>query len=296
MLVLGGARSGKSAYAERLVAESGLDAVYVATATPGDAEMAERIADASCAPRRQRGGRWKRPTALRRRSSARRARGGRCLSIASRSGCRTSCSPAPTSRRARARLPRRREQLPGLRVFVSNEVGLGLVPETPLGRRFRDAQGRLNQAMAAAADQRRVHGGRPAARPEGTEFMSAGLGRIPATIVTGFLGAGKTTLIRHLLQNPGGRKIALIVNEFGDVGFDGQVLADCGSEACGAGRHHRARQRLHLLHRRRRFSARRWRRSSAATMPPDHIVIETSGLALPQPLVKAFTWPSVKAA
>ena len=85
--------------------------------------------------------------------------------------------------------------------------------------------------------------------------MSADLGRIPATIVTGFLGAGKTTLIRHLLQNPGGRKIALIVNEFGDVGFDGQVLADCGSEACGAGRHHRARQRLHLLHRRRRFSA-----------------------------------------
>ena len=83
--------------------------------------------------------------------------------------------------------------------------------------------------------------------------MSAELGRIPATIVTGFLGAGKTTLIRHLLQNPGGRKIALIVNEFGDVGFDGQVLADCGSEACGAGRDHRARQRLHLLHRRRRF-------------------------------------------
>ena len=64
--------------------------------------------------------------------------------------------------------------------------------------------------------------------------MSASQTRIPATIVTGFLGAGKTTLIRHLLQNPGGRKIALIVNEFGDVGFDGQVLADCGSEACGA--------------------------------------------------------------
>ena len=54
-------------------------------------------------------------------------------------------------------------RLPGLRVFVSNEVGLGLVPETPLGRRFRDAQGRLNQAMAAVADRRRVHGRRPAA-------------------------------------------------------------------------------------------------------------------------------------
>ena len=60
------------------------------------------------------------------------------------------------------------------------------------------------------------------------------LGRIPATIVTGFLGAGKTTLIRHVLMHPGGRRIALIVNEFGDVGFDGQVLADCGSEACRA--------------------------------------------------------------
>ena len=123
--------------------------------------------------------------------------------------------------------------------------------------------------------------------------MSADLGRIPATIVTGFLGAGKTTLIRHLLQNPGGRKIALIVNEFGDVGFDGQVLSDCGSEAC------RADDIIELsngcicctvaddfLPAMERILGR--------ADPPDHIVIETSGLALPQPLVKAFTWPSVK--
>ena len=57
-------------------------------------------------------------------------------------------------------------------------------------------------------------------------------GRIPATVVTGFLGAGKTTLIRNLLQNAGGRKIALIINEFGDLGVDGEILNGCGIETC----------------------------------------------------------------
>ena len=57
--------------------------------------------------------------------------------------------------------------------------------------------------------------------------------KIPATIVTGFLGAGKTTMIRHLLQNAGGRRIALIINEFGDIGVDGEILKSCGVEACG---------------------------------------------------------------
>ena len=56
--------------------------------------------------------------------------------------------------------------------------------------------------------------------------------KIPATVVTGFLGAGKTTLIRHLIENAGGRRIALIVNEFGDVGVDGEVLKACGNENC----------------------------------------------------------------
>jgi cobalamin biosynthesis protein CobW len=59
------------------------------------------------------------------------------------------------------------------------------------------------------------------------------LGKIPATVVTGFLGSGKTTLIRHLLQNAGGRRIALIINEFGDVGVDGDLLKGCGEETCG---------------------------------------------------------------
>ena len=56
--------------------------------------------------------------------------------------------------------------------------------------------------------------------------------RIPVTIVTGFLGAGKTTVIRNLLENAGGRRLALIINEFGDVGVDGDILRACGVEAC----------------------------------------------------------------
>ena len=56
--------------------------------------------------------------------------------------------------------------------------------------------------------------------------------KIPATIVTGFLGAGKTTMIRHLLENAGGRRLALLVNEFGDIGVDGEVLRNCGVKDC----------------------------------------------------------------
>ena len=56
--------------------------------------------------------------------------------------------------------------------------------------------------------------------------------KVPVTVVTGFLGAGKTSLIRHWLENAGGRRIALIVNEFGDVGVDGEILRGCGIESC----------------------------------------------------------------
>src|ERR1043166_4531437 len=62
--------------------------------------------------------------------------------------------------------------------------------------------------------------------------MTATLARVPCTIVTGFLGAGKTTLIRHVLQNVDGRRLAVIVNEFGDVGIDGEILQGCGDAAC----------------------------------------------------------------
>jgi adenosylcobinamide kinase/adenosylcobinamide-phosphate guanylyltransferase len=151
VLVLGGARSGKSAYAERLVCQSGLDAVYVATATPGDAEMAERIAE----HRSRRGDTWRTVEApdrleetLEHEAGERRAVLVDCLTL-----WLTNILLAGADTEARSRsLAETAQKLPGLRIFVSNEVGLGLVPENPLGRRFRDAQGRLNQAMAATAD------------------------------------------------------------------------------------------------------------------------------------------------
>jgi len=117
--------------------------------------------------------------------------------------------------------------------------------------------------------------------------------KIPATVITGFLGAGKTTMIRNLLQNAGGKKIALIINEFGDLGVDGEVLKGCGAEACTEDDIIELTNgcicctvaddfiptMTKLLERERR---------------PDHIVIETSGLALPQPLVAAFNWPDIR--
>jgi len=117
--------------------------------------------------------------------------------------------------------------------------------------------------------------------------------KIPTTIITGFLGAGKTTLVRHVLANARGKRIALIINEFGDLGIDKEVLKGCGEETC------RDEDMIEmangcicctvadefiptiqtLLARPERF---------------DHIIIETSGLALPQPLVRAFNWPEIK--
>lgn len=152
VLVLGGARSGKSAYGERLVAESGLDAVYIATAQPGDAEMAERIAE----HRRRRGPAWRtveEPEALEARLGEVAGEGRAvlvdCLTLWL-SNLMLAGADAVSRTESVCRTAR---TLPGLVIFVSNEVGLGLVPETPLGRRFRDAQGRLNQAVAAAADR-----------------------------------------------------------------------------------------------------------------------------------------------
>lgn len=118
--------------------------------------------------------------------------------------------------------------------------------------------------------------------------------KIPATVITGFLGAGKTTLIRHLLENAGGRRIALIINEFGDVGVDGDLLKGCGDKLC------RDEDVVELANGCICCTVaddflptmtRLIERGEA----PDHIVIETSGLALPQPLVKAFSWPEIRA-
>ena len=135
--------------------------------------------------------------------------------------------------------------------------------------------------------------------------------KIPVTVITGFLGAGKTTLIRHLLQNNQGRRIAVLVNEFGEVGIDGELLRSCqvcddepGQGAEGRGQKDDVGSGLDaqvveltngclcctvqeeflptmqmLLERRSQI---------------DSIVIETSGLALPKPLVQAFRWPEIR--
>ncbi len=119
------------------------------------------------------------------------------------------------------------------------------------------------------------------------------VGKTPATVITGFLGAGKTTLIRGLLERADGRRLALIINEFGDVGIDGDILRACGNPTCTdddvielangclcctvADDFVPAIEKL-----------------LARPNPPEHIIIETSGLALPKPLVQAFHWPAIK--
>jgi cobalamin biosynthesis protein CobW len=117
--------------------------------------------------------------------------------------------------------------------------------------------------------------------------------KIPATIVTGFLGAGKTTLIRNLLQNSGGKRIALIVNEFGDMGFDGSLVNGCADPSCSAEEVVELTNGCICCTVADDFLP-TMEMLLARENPPEHIVIETSGLALPQPLVRAFSWPSVK--
>jgi len=118
--------------------------------------------------------------------------------------------------------------------------------------------------------------------------------RIPATIVTGFLGAGKTSLIRHLLAHAGGRRIALVINEFGELGIDREILLGCGVASCAAD------DVIELANGCICCTVAEDFLPTIATLlgrrePPEHIVIETSGLALPKPLVQAFAWPEVKA-
>ncbi|NTE87577.1 cobalamin biosynthesis protein CobW [Agrobacterium rubi] len=123
--------------------------------------------------------------------------------------------------------------------------------------------------------------------------MMTTLNRVPCTIITGFLGAGKTTLLRGLLEKLEGKRLAIIVNEFGDVGIDGDILKGCGIESCPeenivelangcicctvADDFQPAIEQI--LSREPRV---------------EHILIETSGLALPKPLVQAFQWPAIK--
>jgi cobalamin biosynthesis protein CobW len=117
--------------------------------------------------------------------------------------------------------------------------------------------------------------------------------KIPATVVTGFLGAGKTTIIRNLLARANGRRIALIVNEFGDVGVDGDILKGCGFESCAEDDIIELANGCICCTVADDFVP-TMEKLLGRSLPPEHIVIETSGLALPQPLVRAFNWPEVR--
>ncbi|MEQ1711617.1 MAG: cobalamin biosynthesis protein CobW [Hyphomicrobium sp.] len=117
--------------------------------------------------------------------------------------------------------------------------------------------------------------------------------KTPVTVITGFLGSGKTTLIRHLMANPNGKRLAVLVNEFGSVGVDGDILKSCADANCPEENIVELANgcicctvaddfipTIEML--------------LSRPLPPDHILIETSGLALPKPLLKAFDWPAIR--
>ncbi|MBW4984505.1 cobalamin biosynthesis protein CobW [Mameliella sp. CS4] len=119
------------------------------------------------------------------------------------------------------------------------------------------------------------------------------LAKLPVTVITGFLGSGKTTLITHLMQNPGGKRLAVVVNEFGDVGVDGEILKGCAIPDCPAENIMELANGCICC-----TVADDFIPTIEALMAleprPDHILIETSGLALPKPLLKAFDWPDIR--
>jgi len=119
------------------------------------------------------------------------------------------------------------------------------------------------------------------------------LAKIPVTVITGFLGSGKTTLIRHLMTNANGKRLAVLVNEFGSEGVDGEILKSCADTNCPEENIVELANGCicctvadDFIPTMQTLLARRVR--------PDHILIETSGLALPKPLLKAFEWPEIR--
>lgn len=124
--------------------------------------------------------------------------------------------------------------------------------------------------------------------------------KIPVTVITGFLGAGKTTLVRHLLQNNEGRRIAVLVNEFGEVGIDGDLLRSC--RVCDDDAESENNSDTNIVELTNGCLCCTVQEEFLPTMQTllqrreqiDCILIETSGLALPKPLVQAFRWPEIR--
>jgi cobalamin biosynthesis protein CobW len=119
------------------------------------------------------------------------------------------------------------------------------------------------------------------------------LAKIPVTVITGFLGSGKTTLIRHLMTNAGGKKLAVLVNEFGSEGVDGEILKSCADANCPAENIVELANGCICCTVADDFIP-TMEELLARKVRPDHILIETSGLALPKPLLKAFDWPEIR--
>jgi cobalamin biosynthesis protein CobW len=119
------------------------------------------------------------------------------------------------------------------------------------------------------------------------------LNKIPVTVITGFLGAGKTTLIRHLMANPQGKRLAILVNEFGTMGVDGDILKSCADDNCPVENIVELANGCICCTVADDFIP-TIEALMALPVRPDHIIIETSGLALPKPLLKAFDWPAIR--
>src|SRR5437660_1872386 len=161
---------------------------------------------------------------------------------------------------------------------------------TPMTRGCRS--GGSGQSISARTPLRECRRSPPSARKFGDGVRMSTLAKVPCTIVTGFLGAGKTTLVRHVLENAGGRRLAVIVNEFGDVGIDGEILKSCGIESCPEDAIVELANGCICCTVADDFVPALKGLLDRPT-PPEHHVIETSGLALPKPLVKAFNWPEI---
>jgi cobalamin biosynthesis protein CobW len=119
------------------------------------------------------------------------------------------------------------------------------------------------------------------------------LAKIPVTVVTGFLGSGKTTLIRHLMANANGKRLAVLVNEFGSEGVDGAILKSCADANCPEENIVELANGCICCTVADDFIP-TIEQLLSRPVKPDHILIETSGLALPKPLLKAFDWPEIR--